>query len=179
MILSSKANGQNDVTIALLDAARVDAWMDANIATRGLEELRRLSAFYSDVQQNSRLIFCAWAGEEFLGHITLQNHSEYAAFRRCNIPEIVDLWVQPDARNRGVGRLLLEKLCDHAKAKAAQTIGLAVGVTSDFGAAHRLYNAHGFRPDGSGLWVQGKNAVRGDHVRLDDDVVLIWIKNLS
>lgn len=179
MILSPKANGQNNLTVAPLDADRIDAWMDANIATRGIGELRRLSAFRSDAQQGSRMIFCAWRDDVFLGHVTLQNYSEYPAFRRHHIPEIVDLWVQPDARNKAVGHTLLTFVCNHAKEKGAQSIGLAVGVTQDFGAAHRLYNAFGFRPDGTGLWAQGKNMARGDVVTLDDDAVLIWVKSLA
>ena len=126
----------------------------------------------------TRIILAAWKGDDFLGHITVQDQSLYTPFRRHNIPEIVDLWVQPDYRRLGVARALLTEAEHYARGKNAAMLGMGVGITQDYGAAHRLYASFDFKPDGSGAWKSGVNLKNGDTVAIDDDVMLMWVKEL-
>jgi len=167
-----------DFTLDVLSDACMDAWLEGNLARRGERHLRRLLDFWRDVQEEKRVIWAAWDGDAYLGQITVQNHSEYPPFRKAGVFEIVDLWVDEDVRGRGIGRALLHLAIAHAHANRCAAIGLGVGVTSDFGAAQRLYAQEGFVPDGSGLWVQGRQARPEDQIALEDGVIMMWVKTL-
>lgn len=166
------------ITILPLKAENLQSWIDANVETRGGEEVPRLSRFWDDMQYGRRVIFAAWHGDDFLGHVTVQDQSEYQFFRRNRIPEIVDLWVQPVHRRRGIARALLLEAEKYARDKKFTAIGLGVGVTQDYGPAHRLYASFDFKPDGTGLWSAGRNLRKGDEVVMSDDMILMWVKEL-
>lgn len=174
------------ISILPLAAEKLDDWIDGNVAARGTAEVSRLSRFWDDAQRGERVIFAAWdemADEAaksgvFAGHITVQDTSLYVPFRRGKIPEIVDLWVQPAYRQRGIARALLFAAENYARGKNAAQIGLGVGLTESYGAAQRLYALSGFVPDGSGVWAQGIQPQDGDSVRLDDGALLMWVKDL-
>ena len=166
------------ITILPLAAEKTHVWIDANVMSRGGREVPRLSRFWDDVTAGRRVIFAAWQDEDFLGHVTVQELSDYQPFRRSRIPEIVDLWVQPEHRRRGVAQALLTEAENHTAAKGYAAIGLGVGVTADYGPAHRLYAAREYRPDGTGLWAQGAPTKNGEKITLDDDVLLMLVKTL-
>lgn len=171
--------------ITILTTDQINDWMDGNLAARGDHHLRRLAHFWQEAEKGDRIIWAAW-GEEpddtgkcpFLGHITLQEESQYPPFQRNKIFEIVDLWVHPDARQHGIGRQLLRATIDYARAHNCTALGLGVGVTHDFGAAQRLYVHEGFVPDGTGIWVQGHQPDEGDTISLQDGVIMMWVKTL-
>jgi GNAT superfamily N-acetyltransferase len=167
-----------EITIAPLTETQFDAWVDANLASRGEGHLHRLMRFLQEVQGGKRLIWAAWRGDEFMGHITLQDHSEYPPFRKAKIPEIVDVWVEPAARRNAIGRRLLRTVTRHVHKINRLAIGLGVGVTSDYGAAHCLYASEGFVPDGTGLWAQGHQVKAGETVTMGYDTLLMWVKLL-
>lgn len=157
-----------------------DSWLDANIASRGPDHAHRLTRFLQQCENGERLIWAAWdAAGRFLGHITLQYGSEYPPFHRRRIPEIVDLWVEPAARRHGIGKKLLVEVIAEGKRIKAPAIGLGVGITRDFGAAHCLYAKTGFIPDGSGVWAQGHPTQEGDVITLGHDVIMMWVKGLG
>lgn len=60
--------------------------------------------------------------------------------------EVLTLAVVPEARRRGVGRMLLTQACAEAAARGAATMFLEVAADND--AARALYAALGFRPVG-------------------------------
>ncbi len=157
---------------------KVDAWLAANAAVRGDAEVPRLLRFLDDAAAGSRTILVAWKGSDILGHITVQDQSLYMPFRRHKMPEIVDLWVAPDHRRHGVGSALLDAAEQYARDKKAKAIGLGVGISTNFGPAHRLYALHGFKPDGMGAWANGVHVKQGDMIRVDDGVLFMWAKEL-
>ncbi len=180
-----------NTAITLLTDDDLDAWLDANEATRGRGHLHRLARFWQEMQEGKRLIWAAWAiqgatpgadhpenGKIFLGHISLQHTSFYPPFRKQHIPEIVDVWVQPDFRRHSIGRRLLGQAVDFARQNGAPAIGLGVGVTKSYGAAHVLYMKQGFMPDGSGLWVDGEQAGEAQQITLGPEAILMWVKPL-
>lgn len=166
------------ITPKIMTEAHVADWIDANAVTRGIQHVRRLARFWAEAEQGTRLIWAVRMDEAFVGHITLQPRSEYPGFKKAGIPEIVDLWVDPEHRGRGIGERLLLRAVEEARVLQAPAIGLGVGVTHDFGAAHRVYVKHGFIPDGKGLWVQGRQAQSGDTIALCDQALLMLVKTL-
>ena len=168
-----------DYVIERLTSARIDAWLEASLAARGEQHLRRLIGFAQDLSDGKRVIWAVWQQEKLVGQLTLQAPSAYPPFRRQNIHEIVDVWVDPAQRRQGIAKTLLQTAGDEARARQAPGIGLGVGVTENFGPAHRLYAQAGFLPDGAGLWVQGRQAKAGDVVTMADGVLLMWVKIFS
>jgi GNAT superfamily N-acetyltransferase len=72
-----------------------------------------------------------------------------SAFRDEEAPDVfgvVGMWVAPEARGRGIGRLLLEEI----EAWIASSGGTEVrlGVTNEAAAARGLYESSGYRLDG-------------------------------
>ena len=49
----------------------------------------------------------------------------------------------------------------------------------DYGAAQRLYVKRGYVPDGRGLWQGSHYVTYGDNVTVDDDLVLMFTKQLD
>ena len=74
------------------------------------------------------------------------------------------------------------KLLDVAEAEAVKisdTVFLAVGCHSGYGAAQRIYVKRGYIPDGSGVWYQGKQLEQYAPCVNDDDLLLFMSKKLS
>ena len=169
--------------ITLLTDEMVMPWLDANEVTRGRDHMHRLIRFWQEMQEGKRLIWAAWEkgteGEDvFLGHISLQPVSHYPPFKQKHIPEIVDVWVQPYARRRNIGQRLLQKAIETAREGNSVAIGMGVGVTSSYGAAHIMNSKQGFMPDGSGMWVGGIQAREAETIKLGSDAILMWVKIL-
>jgi hypothetical protein len=57
--------------------------------------------------------------------------------------------------------------------------GLGVGMDAGYGAAQRLYVRRGYVPDGLGLTTHNQPAKWGDTVRVGDDLVLYFVKQLA
>ncbi len=177
--MGSTVNPDFPASIAPLAEERAEAWVDANLATRGDGELRRLSAIWHEAREGSRVILAAWDGDVYAGHVTMKWQSEYEGFRRKNIPEVVDLWVQPEFRRRSLGARLMAAIEERARAGRAEELGLAVGIAEIFKPAQALYTRLGFRPDGSGLWQDGAPVdIRKSGINADEDVTWMWVKKL-
>lgn len=61
-------------------------------------------------------------------------------------PELIGMWVAPDARGRGFGAGLVAAVCDWARGIGASTVGL--WIVQGNGPARALYERCGFRPTG-------------------------------
>ena len=57
-------------------------------------------------------------------------------------------------------------------------VGLGVGLYADYGAAQRLYVRRGYLPDGAGVVLDGVSVAAGATIRLDDEPMLMFIKQL-
>lgn len=118
-----------------------------------------------------------WKASDFVGYITLKLHSDYPPFRKNNIPEINDLNVLPEFRNKGVGSKLLSLAEEHSKTIGSY-VGLGVGLLKDYGDAQKLYVKRGYVPDGLGISYKNKSLSYNETVPVDDDLVLWFIKKL-
>ena len=81
--------------------------------------------------------FSAWDGGQLLG---------IAALKRIDAghAEVKSMRTHPDALRRGVGRALMTRIVQEAKARGFERLSLETGVTEDFVAAGRLYESVGF-----------------------------------
>ena len=70
--------------------------------------------YLDDQEQDKRICFVAFIGEMFAGYVTLKWQSDYKIFADDNIPEIADLNVLPNFRNKGIGSALIEKCEEHS-----------------------------------------------------------------
>ena len=124
-----------------------------------------------------RDVYIARVKGQFAGYLTICWQSSYPSFREKNIPEVMDFNVLPKFRRMGIGTQLMDR-AEAEIASVSQVAGIGVGMTSDYGAAHRLYVLRGYIPDGNGLSYRGLPTRHGDIVKTDDNLVLYLTKEL-
>ena len=121
-----------------------------------------------------RLVVVAWDGMRPLGYGNLVWSPGYEPFRTAGIPEINNLGVDVNVRNRGVCTALIHYFEDRAREAGKTMMGIGVGLYPDYGPAQRLYAKLGYRPDGRGVAYAERTVAPMEMVRLDDDLVL-WL----
>jgi ribosomal protein S18 acetylase RimI-like enzyme len=127
----------------------------------------------------TRSVIIAKIDGKFCGYVTMKWKSDYPAFNKKEIPEIVDLNVLPQYQNRGIGTQLIQACEAMAIERSKETIGIGVGMTADYGNAQRLYVCLGYIPDGNGLHYKNKQLQHSNVVTVDDDLVLYFTKKLT
>ncbi len=125
-----------------------------------------------------RDVYVAFVERQFAGYLTICWESSYRPFLVHSIPEIVDFNVLPKFRRKGVGTLLMDK-AEHEIAKVSSVAGIGVGMTSDYGAAQRLYILRGYIPDGRGLHWRDHYVNYREEIVIDDDLALYLTKELK
>src|SRR5919106_5436822 len=122
-----------------------------------------------------RDVYVAFVEGQFAGYLTICWESSYEPFFVHSIPEIVDFNVLPKFRRMGVGTLLMDK-AEREIAKVSSVAGIGVGMTSDYGAAQRLYVLRGYIPDGRGLHWRDHYVHHREEVIVDDELALYLTK---
>lgn len=112
------------------------------------------------------------------GYINVYLNADGGAFANRRIPEIVDFGVLEKYRNRGIGSKLMD-VAERIAAKHSDTVCLAVGLHSGYGAAQRMYVKRGYVPDGTGAWYGPVVCPQYADCRNDDDLVLFFSKALT
>nr|WP_086492640.1 GNAT family N-acetyltransferase [Novosphingobium panipatense] len=89
------------------------------------------------LRQPDVTFFSAWDGERVVGcgaikHLDAE-HGELKSMRAA-----------PDYRGKGVGKAILVRLIEEARARGYARVSLETGRPEPFHAAHGLYRAHGF-----------------------------------
>jgi GNAT superfamily N-acetyltransferase len=130
-----------------------------------------LSRYLDDQASGRRFVSVAECDGVPAGFVTVLWKSDDPVLRDGEIPEVSDLWVLQEFRNRGVGSALLDEAERHV-ATRAEIVGLSVGLHSGYGSAQRLYVHRGYMPDGAGVVVDGETVPEGATIRLDDDPVV-------
>lgn len=102
----------------------------------------------------------------------------YSLYRKLGMPEIQDLNVLAAYRRRGIARMIVEYCEDRARERGCEMMGIAVGVTSDYGAAQIMYINMGYVPDGNGATYDRQGVQANMTYTLDDDFALMLIKPL-
>jgi GNAT superfamily N-acetyltransferase len=125
-----------------------------------------------------RDVYVAFVEGQFAGYLTICWESSYQPFYIKSIPEIVDFNVLPDFRRMGIGTKLMDR-AEREIAKISSVAGIGVGMTSDYGAAQRLYILRGYIPDGLGLHWRDHHVRYHEDVIVDDDLALYLTKELK
>lgn len=131
---------------------------------------------YFEEQGNVRTTFVAEYDGEVAGHVSLIYTANEGPFP--GMPLISDLRVFFAFQNRGIASVLLDVL-ETETAKTSDTVCLAVGCHSGYGAAQRLYVKRGYIFDGSGVWWNGQQLEQYEPCENDDDLLLWMSKKLK
>lgn len=132
--------------------------------------------YFREAQEGKRDVFVAEYQGVAAGYATLLKKAGEGPFEG-RYPEIKDFNVFPQFRGRGIGNLILDAAEERAGAYS-DTVTLAVGLHSGYGAAQRIYVKRGYIPDGSGVWYGGKLLPEYAACRNDDDLNLYFSKKL-
>jgi GNAT superfamily N-acetyltransferase len=163
-----------DISIGILEERHIRAIVEATKGTN----VDYLEMCIRENHEKKRVTLAAFIEDEFAGLVNLIFLSDYLYFKNNNIPEINDLLATPKYSHQGIGAKLIDEMEAYAK-DTYKYIGLGVGLYKDYGAAHRLYSRKGYVPDGNGLMYNNLEAVPGSHVRVDNDLLLYLVKQLS
>jgi ribosomal protein S18 acetylase RimI-like enzyme len=125
-----------------------------------------------------RDVYVAFVEGEFAGYLTICWESSYESFFIRSIPEIVDFNVLPKFRRMGIGTQLMDK-AESEIARVSSLAGIGVGMTSDYGAAQRLYVLRGYIPDGLGLHWKDHHVHYHEDIVVDDNLALYLTKTLK
>lgn len=136
-------------------------------------------SYLKQQQAGERQVQVALVRNQFAGYVTLKWMSDYPYFRSNTIPEISDLNVLPEFRQRGIATQLISVLETLVASHNHKRVGIGVGMTNDYGNAQRLYVRLGYVPDGFGLTSYGLPVQYGSNIPVDDDLVLWFIKKLD
>lgn len=125
-----------------------------------------------------RDVYVAFVNGRFAGYLTICWESSYEPFLVHSIPEIVDFNVLPKFRRMRIGTLLMDR-AEREIARLSSVAGIAVGMTSDYGAAQKLYILRGYIPDGRGLHWRDHYVHYREEIIVDDDLALYLTKELK
>lgn len=134
--------------------------------------------YFEEQKNNERITLIAEIKDNFVGYINIKWESSYPFFLENKIPEIVDLNVIIKYRKMGVGNKLMNRAEEIIKHRS-NIAGIGVGLFSDYGAAQIMYIKRGYIPDGKGIYKNNSYIKFGEMVRIDDDVVLHFIKKIK
>ncbi len=134
-------------------------------------------AYLDEQAKKKRLVLVAHMDGVFSGYITLLFESHHGEFEAIGAPEIADFNVLPCYRNRGIGSALMDAIEEEARS-VSSIVGIAVGLTADYGAAQRMYVKRGYIPTGTGLFADGRAPRYGEQVTVDDGLLLTFTKKL-
>lgn len=126
--------------------------------------------------EGRRAIFMAALDGADVGYGMLNEKPRYQLFRRLGIPEIQDINVLPDARQKGVATALIAYCEGVARQRGCDQIGISVGLTKEYGPAQRLYVKQGYIPDGYGVTYNRESVSSGQIRPVDDDLCLMMVK---
>ena len=134
--------------------------------------------YLEESRAGQRLVFVAELDGDIAGYVTVVHESDYPHFKERSIPEIKDLNVFKLFQRRGIGTSLLD-MAEAFVLEDSTLVGIGFGLTKDYGDAQRLYIKRGYIPDGQGAHHGVKPLKHGEHVKVDDELVLYLTKKLS
>ena len=137
-----------------------------------LEKWRR---YYAEHQANNRIVCLLEASNQLIGYGSLLHFSQHPYFKDNKIPEINDIWIKEELRNRGFGKALITHLENRAHEEGDEKIGIGVGLYRDYGPAQKLYVEMGYVPDGKGITYKYVYVTPGEPYPVDDDLI-VWMQ---
>jgi ribosomal protein S18 acetylase RimI-like enzyme len=138
---------------------------------------KQYEEYLLEQKKEERVVLVAYIDSDFAGYVTIKWKSQYQPFFEKGIPEIMDLNVLIKHRSKGIATKLLDE-AERIASFRVPTIGIGVGLMSDYGSAQSLYCQRGYIPDKRGISMHGKFLGYGDVVEMGDDVALYLTKEL-
>jgi GNAT superfamily N-acetyltransferase len=123
--------------------------------------------YLSEQDKGERMVLVAYSGKDFVGQVTIIWHPDYPPFAEKNTPEISDLSVLPEFRRCGIGSILMDE-AEKRIFERSDVIGIGFGISTDYGAAQRMFVKRGYIPDGQGLFAKGQYIRERSTVQVDD-----------
>lgn len=124
------------------------------------------------------IILIASTEGQDVGFTILNFTPKYALYKKLDIPEIQDLNVIPDARQKGIATTIVNKCEEMAEAAGKTQIGISVPLNKSYGPAQRLYIKLGYMPDGNGITYDREPVSESQRYSPDDDLCLMMLKDL-
>ena len=163
--------------------------MDIDIRQANEADIPALYALYNKIGKKDEgyfetlfekdcLVLIAEQNKQVVGFGILNFEPKYNLYQKLDIPEIQDLNVIPDARQQGIATAIIESFENIASDQDAESIGISVGLTKDYGPAQRLYCKLGYMPDGYGIAYDREGVTFGQSYVADDDLCLMMVKDL-
>ena len=142
-IRSGRREDASEVARLWMQSAEEHTAHDQIYATApGAEKVMR--RFLADLAGSSHsFLFVAESGDRTVGFISGELREGSPAFRPKTWASVDDVFVEPDHRNLGVGRALLESVKAWAKERGADGISLQVAAANERG--RKFYEGLGFR----------------------------------
>lgn len=134
--------------------------------------------YFETVLDKDCLILIASEENQDIGFVILNFEPKYNLYKKMEIPEIQDLNVIPDARQKGAATALVMACENIAEDQGATHVGISVGLTKDYGPAQRLYVKLDYMPDGNGITSQREPVQKHELYAADDDLCLMMVKEL-
>jgi ribosomal protein S18 acetylase RimI-like enzyme len=123
-------------------------------------------------------IFIAEYKSAIAGFCILNFTPLYSFYKKMNFPELQDLNVIPECRQKGIATELV-KHCEAITAERGKLgVGISVGLTKDYGPAQRMYVKMGYVPDGFGVTYDRLSVPPMTMQRVDDNLCLMMCKEL-
>lgn len=167
----------NNVTIRSMQAEDAQIIYDKYLSYGWHADINIYLNYFKEQSEKKRLVFIAEHEGSVAGLCTLVLKPVEGLMGNTGIPEIVDLGVFMEVRNKGIGNLLLDT-AEMEAGKISNKVYLAVGLHKGYGAAQRIYVKRGYIPDGSGIWYENKQLEEYAECKNDDDLVLFFYKDL-
>lgn len=110
----------------------------------------RFEDYYIEHLREIRLVFLALeqdedGNREYFGYAGILWEAPSTALWQRNIAEIVDIFVQKNARRKGIARALIAACEAAAREKGQRKLGLSVGRGDVFAPARQLYEKLGYQ----------------------------------
>jgi GNAT superfamily N-acetyltransferase len=167
-----------DLTLRLLEEPDIETIAPAYRQVGWDRPTTLYERYLSEQERGERIVLVALLDGDFAGEVGVMWRSDYPPFRERGIPEIKDFNVVPGFRRRGIGTRLMVEIEARIAARS-RVAGIGVGVTADYGPAHRLYVLRGYVPDGRGLFDGTRHLEHGDRAAVDDELVMYLTKELK
>lgn len=113
------------------------------------------------------------------GYGVLNWQPKYAFYQKFDIPEIQDVNILPEFRQRGFATHLIQHIENIVGNENKKSIGISVGLNKEYGAAQRLYVKLGYIPDGTGVTYDRQYVDLNKRYPVDDDLCLMMVKSFK
>jgi ribosomal protein S18 acetylase RimI-like enzyme len=163
------------ITVQTLTAKDVPDLAAAFLPTVWKTQAVYFQQFIGLQERGERVFLTARDNGKIARFVTIRWQSGYPPFAEHNIPEINDLRVLEEYRQRRIGSALMDE-AETRIFERSPMAGLGVGLYVDYGNAQRMYTRRGYVPDGRGIFYHDRPVPPGDYVLVDDNLVLYQIK---